>query len=83
MSDYWSMNLGHADYTYMLQHYWIVYLEKLTKCKGLNNFFIEILYIASVPKYSILQKKKKKPQINTADQVVDMEAVNFVLMKHK
>ena len=34
----------------------------------------------SVPKYSILHKEKKK--YNRADQVVDMEAVNFVLMKH-
>ena len=33
----------------------------------------------SVPKYSILKKYTK---YNTADQVVHMEAVNFVLMKH-
>ena len=37
---------------------------------------------ASVPKYSILHKEKKnKPNI-TAVQVVDIQAVNFVHMKH-
>ena len=36
----------------------------------------------SVPKYSILHKEKKKQtKYNTADQIVDMQAVNFVLMK--
>ena len=39
--------------------------------------------IASVPKYSILHKERKKQaKYNTADQVVDMQAVNSVLMKH-
>ena len=38
----------------------------------------------SVPKYSILHKKEKNKQTkyNTADQVVDIQAVNFVLMKY-
>ena len=36
----------------------------------------------SVSKYSVLHKEKKINQVNTADQVVDMQAVNFVLMKH-
>ena len=35
----------------------------------------------SVPKYSILHKEKKNPNI-TAVQVVDIQAVNFVHMKH-
>ena len=37
----------------------------------------------SVPKYSILhkEKKKKKTKYNTTDQVVDMQAANFVRMK--
>ena len=42
------MNLARTD---MLRHYCIVYLEKLTKYEGLNNFFVEILYIASVTFY--------------------------------
>ena len=38
---------------------------------------------ASVLKYSILHKERKINKPNTtADQVVDMQAVNFVLMKH-
>ena len=38
----------------------------------------------SVPKYSILHKERKNKQTkyNTADQVEDMQAVNFVLRKH-
>ena len=32
--------------------------------------------------FSFAQRKKKINQVNTADQVVDMQAVNFVLMKH-
>ena len=38
----------------------------------------------SLPKYSILHKKEKNKQTkyNTADQVVDMQAVNFLLVKH-
>ena len=37
----------------------------------------------SVPKNSICIKKEqnKQTKYNTADQVVDMQAVNFVLMK--
>ena len=39
---------------------------------------------ATVSKYSILHKERKNKQTkyNTADQVVHMQAVNFVLMKH-
>ena len=47
--------------------------------KKFQNMLKEIF--TSVPKYSILHKEKKK-KYNRADQVVDMEAVNFVLMKH-
>ena len=38
----------------------------------------------SVPKYSILHKERKNKQTkyNTADQVVEMQAINFMLMKH-
>ena len=38
----------------------------------------------SVPKYSILhtERKKKQTKYNTVNQSVDMQAVNFVLMKH-
>ena len=40
----------------------------------------------SVPKYSILHKERKKnkqTKYSTANQVVHIQAVNFVLMKHK
>ena len=38
----------------------------------------------SVRKYSILhtERKKKQTKYNTADQAVDMQAVNFVFLKH-
>ena len=39
----------------------------------------------NVPKYLILHKERKKNkqiEYNTADQVVNKQAVNFVLMKH-
>ena len=29
-----------------------------------------------------IKKEKNKTKYNTADQVVDMQAINFVLMKH-
>ena len=47
-----------------------------------QNMLKEIF--TSVPKYSILHKKEKNKQTkyNTADQVVVMQAVNFVLMKY-
>ena len=48
-----------------------------------QNMLKEIF--TSVRKYSILHEKRKKnkqTKYNTADQVVDMQAVNFVLMKH-
>ena len=47
--------------------------------KKFQNMLKEIF--TSVPKYSILHKEKKN-KYNRADQVVDMEAVNFVLLKH-
>ena len=31
---------------------------------------------------TVKDKNEKKNKYNTADQVVDMQAVNFVLMKH-
>ena len=31
---------------------------------------------------TVKEKNEKKNKYNTADQVVDMQAVNFVLMKH-
>ena len=37
-------------YIYISQHYWVVCLVKLTKCKGLNSsifFFIETQYIVN------------------------------------
>ena len=40
-------------------------------------------YLQVYPKYSILhEEKNKQTKYNTADQVVDMQAVDFVLMKH-
>ena len=38
----------------------------------------------SVPsiQFCIKKEKNKQTKYNTADQVVDMQAVNFVLMKH-
>ena len=32
--------------------------------------------------FCIKKEKNKQTKYNTADQVVDMQAVNFVLMKH-
>ena len=48
-----------------------------------QNMFKEIF--TGLPKYSILHKEKKKtnkPNISCADQVVDIQAVNFVLIRH-
>ena len=47
-----------------------------------QNMLKEIF--TSVPKYSILHKKGKNKQskYDTADQVVVMQVVNFVLMKY-
>ena len=33
--------------------------------------------------FCINKEKNKQTKYNTADQVLDMQAVNFVLMKHK
>ena len=33
--------------------------------------------------FCIKKEKNKQTKYNTADQVLDMQAVNFVLMKHK
>ena len=33
--------------------------------------------------FCIKKEKNKQTKYNTADQVVDIKAVNFVLMKHK
>ena len=56
---------------------------KLLKTQIIEKKFQNMLkeVFTSVPKYSILHKEKKN-KYNTADQTVDMQAINFVLMKH-
>ena len=60
--------------------------QLLKKTQILEQFFQNMLkeIFTSVSKYSILHKERKNKQTkyNTADQVVHMQAVNFVLMKH-
>ena len=59
---------------------------KLTKNANYRKKFKNMLkeIFTSFPKNSILHKEKKNKQTkySTADQVVDMQAVNFELMKH-
>ena len=57
-------------------------LKNATMERKFQNVLKEIF--TAVPKYSILHKERKKnkqTKYNTADQVVDMPVVNFVLMK--
>ena len=59
---------------------------KLLKTQIIERKFQNMLkeIFTSVRKYSILhtERKKKQTKYNTADQAVDMQAVNFVLLKH-
>ena len=61
-------------------------LLKLLKTQIIERKFQNMLkeIFTSVPKYSILhtERKKKQTKYNTVNQSVDMQAVNFVLMKH-
>ena len=67
----------------LVKIYLLKKIQNITKYLKLLKNAKEKELFTSVPTYSILHKERKKinkPNI-TADQVVDMQAVNFVLIE--
>ena len=50
--------------------------------RNLKTCWKKYLPVSQRIQFCIKKKQKKQTKYNTADQVVDMQAVNFELMKH-
>ena len=57
-------------------------LKTWTIEKKFKTCWKKYLQVYQSIQFCIKKEKNKQTKYNTADQVVDMQAVNFVLMKH-